>query len=162
MCSKMKKTLVTAVALGFLFSCKTSQNSSMGNMIATLQVDEPIPGVCDNSQVIAILPFPGNGQIKAQAPLSDEELTVKLNEEVDFLKGKTDYNDKGMVNLIVNCEGEMVRCQIDNKTQSPELDQQIVDVFSKMVAWKAGTVNGKSVDTSVLYSFEITNGVISL
>lgn len=158
----MKKILISAIALGFLFSCKTSQNSSMSNMIATMQVDEPIPGVCDNSKVIAILPFPGNGQVKAQAPLSNEELSERLNAEVDFLKGKNDYNDKGMVNLIVNCEGKMVRCQIDNNTQSPELDQQIVDVFSKMVEWKAGTVNGKSVDTSVLYRFEITNGVISL
>ncbi|MEM7656904.1 MAG: hypothetical protein AAF399_12300, partial [Bacteroidota bacterium] len=61
-----------------------------------------------------------------------------------------------------SCEGKMVRCQIDNKTQSSELDQQIVDVFSQMTDWKAGTVNGKSVDTSVLYSFEIKNGVISL
>lgn len=134
----------------------------MGNMIAIMQVDEPIPGVCDNSKVIVILPLPGNGQISAQAPLTDEELTKKLNEEVDFLKGKTDYNDKGMVGLIVNCEGKMVRCQIDNKTQNPELDLQIVDIFSKMVDWKAGTLNGKPVDTVVLYSFEIKNGTISL
>ena len=158
----MKKIFISAIALTLLFSCSTTKNSSMGNMIATMQVDEPISGVCDNSKVIAILPFPGNGQIKAQALLTDEEINKKLNEEVEFIKNKTDYNDKGMVNLIVNCEGKMVRCQIDNKTQSPELDQQIVDVFSKMIDWKAGTVNGKPVDTSVIYSFEIKNGIISL
>lgn len=157
----MKKIFISAIALSILFSCSTTKNSSMTNMIATMQVNEPIPGVCDNSKVIAILPVPGNGQIKAQAPLSDEELTTMLNEEVDFLKGKKDYKDKGMVNLIINCKGKMVRCQIDNKTQSPELDQQIVDVFSKMVDWKAGTLNGKPVDTSVLYSFEIKKGIIS-
>lgn len=158
----MKKIFLSAITLITLFACSTTKKSSTGNMIATMQVDEPIPGVCDNSNVIAILPFPGNGQIKAQAPLTDEEITNKLNKEVDFLKGKSNYNDKGMINLIVNCEGKMVRCQIDNKTQSPELDQQIVDVFSKMVDWKAGTVNEKRVDTSVLYSFEIVNGNISL
>ncbi len=158
----MKKIFILTIALISIFACSTTKNSSMGNMIATMQVDEPIPGVCDNSKVIAILPFPGNGQLKAQAPLTDEEITEKLNAEVDFLKDRPDYKDKGMVNLIVNCEGKMVRCQIDNKTQSPELDQQIVDIFSKMVDWKAGTVNGKPVDTSVLYSFEIENGVISL
>lgn len=158
----MKKILFSAIALSILFSCSSTKNSSMGNMIATMQVDEPIPGVCDNSKVIAILPFPGNGQIKAKAPLTEEEIIKNLNTEVDFLKGKTDYNDKGMVNLIINCEGKMVRCQIDNKTQSPELDQQMVNVFSKMVNWKPGTVNGQPVDTTVLYSFEINNGIISL
>jgi len=134
----------------------------MGNMIATMQVDNPISGVCDNSNVIAILPFPGNGQIKAKAPFTDEEITKKLNAEVDFLKGSLGYNDKGMVNLIINCKGKMVSCKIDNKTRSPELDQQIVDIFSKMLDWKAGTVNGKPVDTVVLYSFKIENGVILL
>ena len=82
--------------------------------------------------------------------------------QVEYLKDKTNYDDKGMVSLIVNCKGEMVKCSMSNKTKSPELDQQIVDVFSIMVNWKAGTVNGRSVDTSVLYSFEIKNGVISL
>ena len=158
----MKKLFISTIALSFLFSCSSTKNISMGNMIATMQVDKPLLGVCDNSKVIAILPFPANGQIKAQAPLTDEEITKKLNDEVDFLKNKTDYNDKGMVNLIVNCEGKMVRYQIDNKTQSPELDQQIVNVFSQMIDWKAGTIHGKFVDTSVLYSFEIKNGVISL
>lgn len=158
----MKKIFISAITLISLFACSTTKNSSMGNMVATMQVDEPIPGVCDNSKVIAILPFSGNGQIKAQAPLTEEEITEKLNAEVDFLKDKPDYNDMGMVGLIVNCEGKMVRCQIDNKTQSPELDQQIVNIFSKMLDWKAGTINGHPVDTSVLYSFEIKNGVISL
>jgi hypothetical protein len=81
---------------------------------------------------------------------------------VAYLKDRPDYSDKGMVNLIVNCKGEMVQCEIDNKTQSPELDQQIVAVFSTMVDWEAGTVNGKPFDTAVLVSFKIVDGVISL
>jgi len=158
----MRNILLATIALSLLFSCSTTKKSSLGNYVATMEVNEPIPGVCDNSKVIAILPFPGNGQIAAQAPLSDNEIKKKLNSEVVFLKDKTEYNDKGMVNLIVNCKGKMVRCQIDNKTQSPELDQQIVAVFATMVEWKPGTLNGKPVDTSVLYSFTIENGVISL
>lgn len=130
-------------------------------MIAIMQVDEPIPGVCDNSRVVVVLPVPGNGQVKAQAPLTDDEIIKKLNAEVEFLKKNKDFKDEGMVNLIVNCKGEMVRCQISNKTKSDELDEQVVAVFSKMVNWKAGTLNGNPVDTSVLYSFKVENGVIS-
>ncbi len=158
----MYRSIIVTIAFISLIGCSTTKNSSTNNMIATMQVNEPIPGVCDNSNVIAILPFPGNGQIKAKAPMTDEELEKKLNNEVAFLKDNPDYNDKGMVNLIINCEGKMVRCEIDNKTQSPELDKQIVAIFSKMKNWEAGTVNGKPVDTSVLYSFKIENGIISL
>jgi len=158
----MKNIFLLAITLATFYSCSTTKKSTINNMVATMQVDEPISGVCNNSNVIAILPIPGNGQIKAKAPLTNEEVTKRLNAEVDFLNDKSDYNDEGMVNLIINCEGKMVRCQIDNKTQNPELDQQIVEVFSKMVDWKAGTVNGKRVDTSVLYRFEIKNGIISL
>ena len=54
----MKKLFISSIALSFLYSCSNTKNGSMRNMIATMQVDEPIPGVCDNSRVIAILPFP--------------------------------------------------------------------------------------------------------
>lgn len=134
----------------------------MNNMLARMEVKEPIEGVCDNANVIAILSFPGNGQVKAQAPKTEEEITQELNSKVSFLKDKPDYEDKGMVNLIINCKGELVRCEIDNKTKSPELDSQIVAVFAELKTWTAGKINDTSVDTSVLYSFTIKNGEIIL
>ncbi|MFB6341929.1 energy transducer TonB [Saccharicrinis sp. FJH62] len=161
----MKKLLIyTYIIWGvtIMSSCSATKNPGLSNMVAIMQVDEPIPGVCNNSRVIAILPFSGNGQVEAQGPMTDEEIEEQLNASVNFLQNKPDYNDKGMVNLIINCEGEMVRCQIDNKTKSPELDEQIVSVFAKLKKWKAGTVNGEPVDTSVLYSFKIENGKIVL
>jgi DNA-binding protein YbaB len=158
----MKRTLLSTLAFTSLLACSTSKNSSMKNMVATMEVKEPIPGVCNNANVMVILPFPGNGQVKAQAPLSKAELAEKLNTEVDFLHDKPTYTDKGMVSLIVNCKGKMVRCQIDNKTQHPELDAQIVAVFATMKDWEAGTINGQRVDTSILYSFKIEAGKISL
>lgn len=157
----MKKLLILSTVLVVLASCAIKKNSSLGDMVAYMQVDDPIPGVCDNTKVIAILPFSGNGQIEALAPLSDAEIIEKLNTEVDFLKDHPDHKDEGMVHLIVNCKGEMVRCEIDNKTQSPELDKQIVAVFAKMLDWEAGSINGEALDTIVLYSFKINKGVIS-
>ena len=150
------------ITIGIISSCAPSKKSSMTNIVARMEVTEPIKGVCDNANVIAILPFPGNGQVKALAPKTKEELTIELNSKVDFLKDKSDYEDTGMVNLIVNCRGELVRCQIDNKTKSPELDSQIVAVFAEMKVWTAGKINNTAVDTVVLYSFTITNGKITL
>ncbi|MFD0975441.1 hypothetical protein [Salinimicrobium gaetbulicola] len=161
----MKKILTFTLivfGLAIMSSCSSTKNTGMNNIIATMQVEEPIPGVCNNSRVIAILPFLQNGQVEAQAPLTDQEIEEQLNSNVHFLQDKPDYNDKGMVNLIINCKGQMVRCEIDNKTKSTELDQQLVAVFAKLEKWKAGSINGESVDTSVLYSFTIENGKIHL
>lgn len=131
-------------------------------MVARMQVDEPIEGVCDNDNVIVILPIPGNKQEEAQPPLTDEELTEELNNHVHFLHNKPEYNDEGMVNMIINCKGEMVQCEIDNKTKNSELDEQIVAVFAEMQNWVPGKINGRAIDTAVLYSFEIKNGKIIL
>jgi len=160
--NKIAAICIGLLAVGIITSCATSKNSSMNNMVARMEVKEPIKGVCDNANVIAVLPFPGNGQVKAQAPKTNEEITEELNSKVSFLKDKPDYEDKGMVNLIINCKGELVRCQIDNKTKNPELDSQIVAVFAELKKWTAGKINNTSFDTVVLYSFTIKDGKIML
>lgn len=160
--TKLSKISITIVSIIIVSSCGTSKPNSINNMVARMEVKEPINGLCDSRNVIAILPIPGNGQVEAKAPKTDEEVTLELNSEVSFLKDKPDYEDKGMVNLIINCKGELLKCQIDNKTKSPELDSQIVAVFAKMKIWTAGKVNNNAVDTVVLYSFTIKNGKIIL
>lgn len=163
----MKNNKISIISLGLILigvicSCSTTKKSTTNNMVAKMEVKEPIDGVCDNDNVYVILPFLGKGQVKAVAPLSNQEITADLNSKVIYLKDKPDYEDKGMVNLIVNCKGELVSCQIDNKTKSPELDAQIVAVFSNLKIWKAAIVNNKSVDSAVLYSFTIKNGTITV
>lgn len=150
------------IGIGILSSCKSSKKNSSKSFIARMEVKEPIEGVCDNANVIVILPFLSEGQVEAKAPKTKEEITKLLNTQVTFLKDKPDYEDKGMVNLIINCEGKLVRCQIDNKTKSPELDSQVVAVFSELKKWTPATVNNKAVDTAVLQSFTIKNGKITL
>src|SRR6187551_3002455 len=123
----MKLASLNVLIAGILFiisfsSCSGSKKSSASTMVARMEVKEPIAGVCDNSNVIAILPFPGNGQVQAKCQKSNEQIALELNSRVVFLKDKPEYEDKGMVNMIVNCKGEMVRCHIDNETKSPELD----------------------------------------
>lgn len=143
-----------------LNSCKSSPKSPMTNAVARMEVKEPIEGVCDNDNVIVVLPFISSGQTEAVAPMTDEQLEKELNSSVTFLKDKKDYEDKGMLNIIINCKGEMVRCEIDNKTKSADLDNEILAVFLKMKVWKAAKMGSKSVDSMVLYSFTIENGKI--
>jgi hypothetical protein len=110
-----------------------------------------------------VVMFPNfKGQEEAIVPASDKEIEKRLNAEVKFLLENPDYNDKGMIGLVINCNGEVVQCRMDNKTKSEELDKQIESVFNSLGVWKAGKLNGKPVDTSKLFSFTIEKGKIVL
>lgn len=160
--NKLSAIYFALLCTAIMASCGAPKQTSFGNFVAKMEVKEPITGVCDNDNVIFMLPLSGNGQVAAKSPKTDAEIEADLNAKVLFLKDKTTYEDKGMVGLIINCKGEMVQCQIDNKTKSTELDSQIVAVFAELKTWTAGNINGKPYDTSVLYSFTIKDGKISL
>jgi|SRR6218665_109654 len=146
----MKKTILILVS-GLLSLTASAQ------FVAKLEVKEDIPGICDKNEVYAL--FPGfDGQVEAVCPVTKDEILKRLNTEVQFLKDNPKYKDKGMMGLIINCEGEVVQCKMDNKTKSEELDKQIEAVFNSLGVWKNGTLNGKAVDSSQLFSFEIKNG----
>jgi DNA-binding protein YbaB len=143
-------------------SCGPKMPSSAKNMVAIMEVKEPIEGVCDWKKVYAILPFPGNGQVAAICPKTKTEIEAMLAEKVSYLKEHSDFEGKGMVSNIISCEGKMVRCEIDNKTGVDELDKQIVAVFATLKDWTAATVDGQSVDSVDLTSFTIKDGKITL
>jgi len=149
----MKKTILT-VLIGLMGLTASAQ------FVARLEVTEDIPGVCDKDDVYVIFPSL-DGQEKAVCPISEDEIVKRLNSEIDFLKTNTKYKGKGMIGLIVNCKGEVVKCKMDNKTRSEELDKQIEIVFNSLGDWKAGKLNGKDIDSSLLFSFKIKKGVIT-
>ena len=150
----MKKIISSLVAL-------TIFSTSIAQFAARMQIKEHIPGICDEKNVYVIFSM-FKGQEEAKCPVSNNEITGRLNTEVTYLKDSSNFTDKGMVNLIINCKGELVKCEMDNKTKSVELDKQIVAVFNTLGKWKAGKINGEKVDVSRLWSFEIKNGVISI
>ena len=49
-----------------------------------------------------------------------------------------------------------------NLTKSEILDEQIVAIFKTLGPWTAGELDGKAVDTVLLFSFEIKKGVLEL
>ena len=128
--------------------------------VAKMEVKEPIEGICDEKEVYALLPF--DGQEKAICPVQENDIVKRLNSEVPFLKDNPKFKGKGMIGLIINCKGEVVQCKMDIKTKSPELDKQIEMVFNSLGEWKAGKLNGQKVDSSVLYSFKIKKGKITI
>jgi hypothetical protein len=128
--------------------------------VAKMEIKEPIKGLCSDKDVYAILPI--GDQKEAICPVSEEEISRRLDSAVVFLKEHQDFKDKGMVSVIINCKGEVVKCEMDNKTTDPELDKQIVAVFAVLGQWKAGKIGKKEVDSVKLFSFEIKKGKIRL
>lgn len=149
----MRQILIAFFAL-LIYSATYSQ------FVATMEVKEPIPGLCNDKEVYALFPS-FKGQEEAICPVSKDQILERLNNEVQFLKDNPKYDDKGMIGIVINCKGEVVKCKMDNKTKNPELDNQIEDVFNSLGTWKAGRLNKKDVDTSKLFSFKIKNGQVS-
>ena len=133
--------------------------TASAQLIVRVEMKEDIPGICNKNEVYAL--FPGfKGQEEATCRLSKPEILKRLNEEVAFLKLNSKFSGKGMIGLFINCEGEVVQCEMDNKTKSEELDKEIEAVFNSLGEWKSGKLDGKAVDSHVLFSFSIKKGKI--
>jgi hypothetical protein len=146
----MKKAMIILLMVG-------SGLTVSAQFVAKMEVKEDIPGICDKNEVYALFPS-FKGQEEAVCPVTKNEILQRLNSEISFLKDNPKFKDEGMIGLVINCKGVVVKCKMDNKTKSTELDKQIEAVFNSLGSWKAGKLNGKEVDTSRLFSFKIKNG----
>lgn len=142
----------------FLLAC-ISFFSATAQFVAKMEVKEPIKGLCNPQDVYVVFPMNKN-QKEAVCPVSNKEIMSRLDTAVTYLKDSVGYEDKGMLNLIINCKGEVVKCEMDNKTKNPTLDAQIVAVFNSLGKWKPAKMNGDAINTSRLWSFTITKGKI--
>lgn len=146
------------IALVFLV---LTVNVAAAQMIAKVEIKEPIPGLCNYKEVYSLFPMFGD-QKEAVCPVTDEEIQRRLDSAVVFLKDHPKFKDNGIVSILINCKGELIKCEMDNKTKDTTLDEQIVAVFKVLGQWKAGLLNGKPVDSMRLFSFDIKNGKLKL
>lgn len=135
---------------------------SYSQMVAKAEIKEQIDGLCDIKNVYVMFSMLDKEQVEAICSVPDSTIENRLNNEIEFLKDKPKYNDKGMVSIIINCKGEVVECKIDNKSKSAELDEQVLKVFKTLTSWKAGKFHGKDVDSLRLWSYEIKKGKVIL
>ncbi len=129
-------------------------------LIAELQLDEPVEGICNMKHIYSLFPM-FEGQEEAICPITKEQILVRLNSEIQFLKENPKFKSKGMIDLLINCKGEVVQCKMDTKTKDKNLDKQIEAIFNTLGEWKAGKLDGQSVDSSLLYSFKIKKGKVT-
>lgn len=147
------KSLIIFITLLFSSSTMSAQ------FIAELQLEKPVEGICNMKHIYSLFPM-FEGQIEAVCPVTKEQILTRLNSEIQFLKDNPKYKTKGMIGLLINCKGEVVQSEMDTKTKSKELDKQIEALFNSLGEWKAGKLDGQSVDSSRLYSFKIKKGKV--
>jgi uncharacterized ParB-like nuclease family protein len=131
------KFLTLGLGLFLLGSCASRKPASNQMMVATMEVKEPIEGVCDNDKVYALSIMSmmnPESATDATCSMTEDEMQKRLNEEVAFLRENPNFNGKGMVGMIINCKNEMVQCRISNKTESEVLDAQILAVFKTFLS----------------------------
>lgn len=138
-------------------------NASPGQFVARMQPKDTdtLTGVCDRNNIYTLLSL-FKDQQEAVCTVSDKNIEKRLNDEVAYLKEHPEVDDKGIVNIVINCKGEVIQCKTDNKTKSEELDKQILAVFTSLTDWKPAKLNGKKVDSLRLFGFDIEKGKITI
>lgn len=146
----------------FILSCVfLVVHSVSAQFVATLEIKEPIPGLCDEKTVYAM--FPGfGGQAAPVAPITKQALEDKLNAEVAFIKDNPKFKGSLMLSCIINCKGEMVKCEVDNKSGKNDLDEQVLAIFKTLLAWAPGKLWDNPVDCVELFSMDVKKGKITL
>jgi hypothetical protein len=102
-----------------------------------------------------------SGQEDAKCPITKEELLAKLNNEITFFKDNPKYKSKGSVEVMVNCEGEVVKVEVDFKKMNKILENQIIDLIKRLGNWEPGKLEGKKVDSITLFSFKVKKGKVA-
>ncbi len=135
--------------------------NTFAQLLATVEMNEPLEGICNSKKVYAL--FKGfKGQVEPVCPLTKVEVEKLLNENVKFIKENLKFKGKGMVSVFINCKGEALNWEISTTTKSSELDKQILDVFKTLQKWTPGTLNEEKVDTNELITYKIKKGVLVL
>ncbi|MET0242719.1 MAG: hypothetical protein ABW174_04600 [Flavitalea sp.] len=134
--------------------------SSYSQFVARADIKEKIEGICDVNNVIVVIPN-YKGQTKAVCAVADSTIERRLNTEVAYLKDKKDHTDKGIVRMLVNCKGQVVKCDTDKQTSDPILDEQILAVFKTITFTKPAKLKKENIDSLVFWSFQIENGLIT-
>ncbi len=145
----------------FIQGCSSSKGSGKG-MVARMEVKEPIKGVCNNDNVLVLMSFMDAKQIKAKSPVSEEKLAAKIQATSAFLHDNPEFTGKGVVSCIINCKGELVQVSMSTKSESDELDQEVMAIFEEQKKWTPGTYYGTPVDNVQLIGFKVENGVITI
>lgn len=151
------KYSVKITTLIILFTL-TQKFSYAQQVEVTIGLKKTIKNLCNPDEIFGLL-NELEGQRRAIRPLSDEKILELLNTNSIFLKENPKFKGKEIITLVVNCEGTLVKCELE-KGKSPLLREEIQQTFFSLGSWIPGQLKGEKVDSVQFIAYRVKKGVL--
>ena len=122
-----------------------------------------VPGMCVPAKQV-IEPYGGNpDEVEPKCSVEKEELTELLNSDLQFLKNNPEFKGRGMISVIINCEGKVVGWAEAVKSRNGDLNEEILAFLIKQdFEWEAGKYKDEPIDSVYSFSYQIIRGKLRL
>lgn len=135
-------------------------NLSHAQFIATVELKEPIDGMC--SETMFALFSSLDNQQQAKLNMTDQELIALMNEKIPSLKTNLKFKADAVMAFYINCESEVIKTSSGLKDKTSQLSIEIEKFLAETGSWTAGKYQNENVDCSELIAIKIKKGVIYL
>lgn len=102
-------------------------------------------------------------EAEPKCSVNKEELIEMLNNDLTFLKKHPDFKGRGMVSVIINCEGKVIGWAEVVKSRNDELNKEILQyLVMQNFDWEAGIYKEEAIDSIFSFSYQIVRGKLRL
>ena len=100
---------------------------------------------------------------RARPVESIDSIEIRINNKIDFVKQNPTFEAKPAIQFAVNCNGEVGGgFHVVTKSGNEILDNDLLEFFKTIKAWKPGMIKKKAVDSWYMWRLEIKNGYIDI
>lgn len=158
----MKKAILI-LSIIFLTHHLFGQDSIPKTETKKVLLRKKVEGMCIPAKFVLEL-YNGNpNEVEPKCSIDKEELIERLNSDLQFLKKHPDFKGRGMVSVIINCEGKVVGWAEAVKSRNEELNEEILSFLIKQnFDWKPGIYKEENIDSIFSFSYQIVRGVLRL
>ncbi len=128
-----------------------------------VQLKKVVPEMCVPSKQVFEL-YNGNpDEIEPKCSITKEELIELLNSDLEFLKNNPEFKGRGMISVIINCDGKVIGWAEVVKSRNDELNKEILAyLVLKNFEWEAGQYKEEHIDSVYSFSYQIVRGKLRL
>ncbi|WP_294670668.1 hypothetical protein [uncultured Fluviicola sp.] len=140
-----------------------SQSQTMDQDPKRVTLKKVVPGMCVPSKQVLEL-YGGNpDEVEPKCMIDKEELTERLNSDLSFLKNHPEFKGRGMISIVINCEGKVIGWSEVVKSKNRELNDEILAYLMKQdFEWEAGKYKEEKIDSIYSFSYQIVRGKLRL
>lgn len=155
----MNKLLILLMPFIALYS----ESQTMDEAPKRVTLKKVVSGMCVPSKQVLEL-YGGNpDEVEPKCIIDKEELTERLNSDLSFLKNHPEFKGRGMISIVINCEGKVIGWSEVVKSKNRELNDEILAYLMKQdFEWEAGKYKEEKIDSIYSFSYQIVRGKLRL